>query len=480
MTGPQDMEPGSARPQASGAQLLSLRARRWIIGCAALLVLAGVIVAQAPRQARPALAQDATNTPSQTPSQTPSMTPTTSGTATATSTPFGTPTATWTPFVFGTPTVVPTPTRPRRIITEISSPKSGDAVAGYAPIEGSALKTSFRSYELHISPAGADQWAWLVSSYDIIAEGTLHFLDTTRFPDGFYDIRLRSVDDGGNYEDFFLRGVEIRNAFPPTPTPKFNAEGTLIPPPPISPLGPPTATPRPRILANIPETGQGIFAPEVGEQVAGWLDIVGTANGSRLNPFERYEIAISAAGMDNWSWLYTSDEQLWVSVLYTLDTRRFPDGIYDLRLRTVFRDGNFEEFIVRYLQIANAGSEAAVDLTRNGIYKPRSYKAVGGIVDFVGTAVDASFLRWELAWSPAGAEEWAFLVSGERQRVNATLARLDLSKLAGATVDFRLRVVRQDHNYDEYFAREVHVLPPTPLPPTPFSPLGTPTPTPLG
>ena len=39
---------------------------------------------------------------------------------------------------------------------------------------------------------------------------------------------------------------------------------------------------------------------------------------------------------------------------------------------------------------------------------------------------------------------------------------------------------KQDHNYDEFFAREVTVLPPTPLPPTPFSPLGSPTPTPAG
>lgn len=476
MTGPNGSATQPNQPEPPQSPLLSLQAKRWIIGLAALFVLLTVILAQGPNRTRPALAQgDATNTASLTP------TPTPSPTLTATWTPIGFPTATWTPpFLFGTPTAPPAPTAPRRIVTEITSPTSGDAAAGFAPIEGSALKTSFRSYELAISAAGADNWSWLYSSYAIVSEGTLFYLDTTLFPDGFYDIRLRSVDDGGNYEDTFLRGLEIRNAFPPTPTPRFNAEGTLIPPTPVSPLGPPTATPRPRIVANLPETGQGIFTPEVGDEVAGFLDIIGTVNGSRLNPFLRYEMAISAAGMDNWSWLYTNDEQFWLGVLYTLDTRRFPDGLYDLRLRIVYRDANYEDFIVRYVQIANAGREDVVDVNRNGIHKPRSYKHVGGVVDFVGTAIDPSFLRWELAWSPAGAEEWAFLVSGERQRVNATLARLDLSKLAGTTVDFRLRVVRQDHNYDEFFAREVTILPPTPLPPTPFSPLGSPTPTPAG
>ncbi|MGL4650621.1 MAG: hypothetical protein ACRC1H_14530, partial [Caldilineaceae bacterium] len=81
---------------------------------------------------------------------------------------------------------------------------------------------------------------------------------------------------------------------------------------------------------------------------------------------------------------------------------------------------------------------------------------------------------------PTGAESWNSLVSSERQKVNGTLARLDLSKLGGSFVDFRLRVVRQDFNYDEYFVRGVGVLPPTPTAAPPVSPIGTPTPTPLG
>ena len=77
-------------------------------------------------------------------------------------------------------------------------------------------------------------------------------------------------------------------------------------------------------------------------------------------------------------------------------------------------------------------------------------------------------MRWELYWSPAGAESWAFLTAGERPALNGLLARLDLGKLGGASVDFRLRIVRRDYNYSEYFSRNVRVLaPPQSVLPTP-------------
>jgi hypothetical protein len=459
---------------------VSVQLKRWLFLGVALLVLLVLLTAQLQRSGRVALAQDPTFTPTLTPSLTPTPTLIFTLTPTPTFVVFGTPTPTWTPFVFGTPTVVPTPTRPRRIVTEISSPQSGDAMAGFAPIEGSALKTSFRSYEISIAPAGTDAWSWLISSMDIISEGILYYLDTTAFPDGFYDLRLRAVDDLGNYEDDIVRGVEIRNAFPPTPTPRFNAEGTLLPPPPISPLGPPTATPRPRIVANLPSTGQGIFFPEVGDSVSGLVDIIGTVNGAAMNPFVRYEMALSAAGMDAWEWLFTNDEQFWLGTLYTLDTRAYADGRYDIRLRIVYVDGNYDDFIVRYVHFANEGKVDPAEIYPNGIYAPKSHARVGGIVDFVGTATDPSFLRWELAWSPAGAEQWSFLYTDDRQLINQLMARLDLSKLAESRVDFRLRVVRQDYNYDEFFVRGVQVLPPTPVPTVHPTPEGTPTPTPLG
>ncbi len=437
--------------------------KRFLIGCVALAVLAAALLAGREGAPRAAHAQVITDTPTSpfTSTPTPTTTPTPSITPTWTVTPFGfvspTPTFTWTPpFVFDSPLQTPTPVREIRVVTEISHPGSGDAIAGSAAILGTALMPSYRKYDIHISPAGAENWQWLVTSLDIVHDGTLYVLDSTKFGDGYYDVRLRTIDDLGAYREAFLRGLEIRNANPPTPTVALDPLGVPLPPQPLSPLGPPTATPRPRIVQNIPN-GQGIFAPEVGQTVAGPVDIVGTANGAWPDPFVRYEIAISPAGQGAWTWLYSSEQQMWQEVLYTLDSTQFANGSWDVRLRNVYRDGNYDEYILRYLQIDNSGRPGP-DVLANGIAQPISGSNVRGVTLFVGTATDPAFSRWELAWSPSGLEQWTALTSSQRPALNEALARLDLSKLAGTQIDVRLRVVREDGNYDEYFTRGLRVL----------------------
>lgn len=437
--------------------------KRALIACLAIGLIALVAFAGRGGVTGTVLAQGTTETPTGTP------TPTGTQTATLTATPTGspsmtmTPTPTWTwtatPFFGNSPLVTPSPTVQIRVVTEISHPRSGDAIAGATRILGTALMPGYRKYDIHISPAGAESWQWLITSLDVVHDGTLYVLDSSQFADGYYDLRLRTIDDMGAYREAYLRGMEIRNANPPTATLALDPLGTPLPTQPVSPLGPPTATPRPRIVQNIPN-GQGIFAPEVGQTVAGPVDIVGTANGHYLNPFVRYEIAISPAGQGAWEWLYSSEQQLWQQVLYTLDTTRFANGSYDVRLRNVYRDGNYDEFILRYLQIDNAG-ELAAGSTANGIVTPAAASAVSGIAQFVGTAADPAFDHWELAWSPAGLEQWSALTSSTRPANNEVLARLDLSKLAGTQIDVRLRVVRQDGNYTDYAVRSLRVLAPT-------------------
>ena len=59
------------------------------------------------------------------------------------------------------------------------------------------------------------------------------------------------------------------------------------------------------------------------------------------------------SGDTEWGWLYTSDQQLWQSPLYTWDTTTVEDGFYDLRLRIVYRDANYDEYFVSRLRVAN-------------------------------------------------------------------------------------------------------------------------------
>lgn len=466
---------------------MTLRIKRTVIGLLALIFAGFALFSAWQEHPQRTLAQEVP--PTATPSVTPSATPTTSITATPTATPSatGTPpfTLTFTPTPPGpqSPLGTPTPTPTNEIVTRIDHPADGDAVAGLTSIRGSALTTAFRMYQLHISPAGAQDWRWMYNSFNIISNQELYLWNTVPFDDGFYDIRLRSIRDDGQYVDDILYNIEVRNANPPTTTPYYNEFGTFVPSIDMQQLFTPTPTIPPRIQQNN-ERGQGIFEPEVGETVSGFVDIIGTVNGTRGNPFDRYEIAISTTGDMNWNWLYTSQEQMWQNVVYTLDSRDWPDGYYDIRLRIVYRDANYDDFTLRYLNIVNAGAPDPAETNPNGIYRPKAGKKIGGLVNVIGTALDRDFQRWELYWSPSGAEEWNYLTEGDRQVARRVLARIDVSPMLGSSIDLRLRVVRTDSNYSEYFTRGLRVMEPTPTPtwfplPTPEAPpppLATPTP----
>ena len=116
-------------------------------------------------------------------------------------------------------TATPSSTNIFRIANEIVQPKPGDAVSGWVSIQGTAVIESYRQYQLHISPAGMESWSWLHSSANVVRDGQIYLLDSTAFPDGFYDVRVRAIQDGGQFTEAFLRGMEIRNANPPTPQP---------------------------------------------------------------------------------------------------------------------------------------------------------------------------------------------------------------------------------------------------------------------
>lgn len=97
----------------------------------------------------------------------------------------------------------------------------------------------------------------------------------------------------------------------------------------------------------------------------------------------------------------------------------------------------------------------------NGISSPRDNAVVNGVVLIEGTATDPAFLRYELAFfkefDPLG--EWVVFATGNQPVVSGVLATWDttVGRDVGApfyldgTYRLRLRVVRQDSNYDEYF-----------------------------
>ena len=121
--------------------------------------------------------------------------------------------------------------------------------------------------------------------------------------------------------------------------------------------------------------------------------------------------------------------------------------------------------IVRFLVLLFLLSILAVGWVHaqggNGISSPRDNAVVNGVVLIEGTATDPDFLRYELAFfkefDPLG--EWVVFATGDQPVVNGVLTNWDttVGRDAGApfyydgTYRLRLRVVRRDSNYDEYF-----------------------------
>ena len=103
----------------------------------------------------------------------------------------------------------------------------------------------------------------------------------------------------------------------------------------------------------------------------------------------------------------------------------------------------------------------------NGITSPDSGEIVAGVVLVKGTAAHPNFLRYELAFrnfSRPGSD-WIVFSQGDRQVISDTLAVWDTTvgrEVAPIYPDgayqLRLRVVRNDYNYDEFFVSDLIVL----------------------
>lgn len=130
----------------------------------------------------------------------------------------------------------------------ITSPRDRASVRGLVPIEGSATHPQFQKYEVHygLEPNPNDQWTPITGSPFLVpvVQGRLALWDTTVIPDGIYSLRLRLVRLDGNYDEYFVRGIQVVNTRPTeTPTP---AE-TATPAPPT-----PTPSPTPTIVIQVP------------------------------------------------------------------------------------------------------------------------------------------------------------------------------------------------------------------------------------
>jgi hypothetical protein len=102
------------------------------------------------------------------------------------------------------------------------------------------------------------------------------------------------------------------------------------------------------------------------------------------------------------------------------------------------------------------------------ITSPQSGESVRGSVQITGSALHPAFQRYELYFTVEPGENWVFIGDARTNPVsNGVLGAWETGGLPDGNYSLRLRVVRQDGNYDEGFARNIVVAntnPPTPTP----------------
>jgi hypothetical protein len=105
--------------------------------------------------------------------------------------------------------------------------------------------------------------------------------------------------------------------------------------------------------------------------------------------------------------------------------------------------------------------------TGNGIYEPADGDSISGVVIVRGTAIHPQFLRYELAFLQAArpGADWTVFAQGDQPVQDDALAVWDTTVgqptspvFPDGQYSLRLRVVREDYNYDEFFVNNIRIV----------------------
>lgn len=268
----------------------------------------------------------------------------------------------------------------------------------------------------------------------------------------------------GNYEEYFTKVI-----FAPapeaatTPTPAKPAAAieatTAVTPTESAPAAaaPAAAAPAADALQNV----NGIKSPKDGATLGGIVDVVGYANSP---DFKRWQIDLLPGGNADQATFLVTDTGAG-AFTYRLVTSAFPAGDYQLRLRVIRNDGNYDESFtnvkfaaapapatVKPAQAVKAATAEAVVQEVNGIITPKDGDTLNGTVVVAGYANSVSFMKWQLD-----------LVSDNLGALPIFLALgtdpgkftydLHTEVYQPGRYWLRLRVVHADGNYDEYLTQ---------------------------
>lgn len=105
-----------------------------------------------------------------------------------------------------------------QVSSGITSPATGSVARGEVPILGTATIGNFQRYELYYKPALAadDTYTYFDEGVNEVINGQLGIWDTTNLASGDYTLRLRVVQNDGNYAEFFAENISVNPPAAPT------------------------------------------------------------------------------------------------------------------------------------------------------------------------------------------------------------------------------------------------------------------------
>jgi hypothetical protein len=134
--------------------------------------------------------------------------------------------------------------------------------------------------------------------------------------------------------------------------------------------------------------------------------------------------------------------------------------------------------VIVLILIATTVWPAAAQEVAATITAPTDGQELVGVVQITGSAQHPDFDRYEIAYGPDPNpnDAWQPFSSNSQPVINDVLGAWDTTRVADGTYMLRLRVVRKDSNYDEFFVRGLRVVnvqsqnTPTPVAPEPTFP----------
>jgi hypothetical protein len=200
-------------------------------------------------------------------------------------------------------------------------PIENGVIRGPVRISGVANDPAFRKWQIDLLPEGDADKAFLIAGGErpvLVQTVLVDALDTTQFPNGRHTLRLRLTRADNSTQDY-LSEVIIDNTLE-------------------------------RTAAN-----NGFLTPTEGEVISCTYRVLGVADDPQ---FQKWQLDLVPAGdLNKATFINVSPLPIFRhGTLANLDTTRYPDGEYQLRLRVVHKAMNYDEYF-RSITIDNSNAD---------------------------------------------------------------------------------------------------------------------------